>query len=104
MEGAERNESNLRFQASTRRNVRRRAVAAAEFTVRFGPHGFIRGLPSASVRPRDTPPEVTAKTRLDCDRTSGYNVRPGARYYEFCPFCGHRTDGEEHAVVVEFDD
>ena len=54
------------------------------------------------MRPYDTSTEPPARTRVTCDRTHGYNVRPGAHYYEFCPFCGHRTDGDEHAVVIEF--
>jgi hypothetical protein len=41
-----------------------------------------------------------AKTRLHCEQTEGYNVKKGARYYEFCPFCGHRTD-ERHEIHIE---
>lgn len=41
-----------------------------------------------------------ARTRIQCDRTGGFNEKPGARYYEFCPFCGHRTD-ERHEIEIE---
>lgn len=46
--------------------------------------------------------EPHAKTRLTCDRTEGFNVKAGAHYYEYCPFCGHRTDeGEDHEIRIE---
>lgn len=53
------------------------------------------------IHPSAVSPDV--KTRLHCGQTSGYNVKAGARYYEWCPFCGHRTDDQDHEVVIEAD-
>jgi len=40
-------------------------------------------------------------TRIDCDVTGGYNVKPGAFTYDYCPFCGHPPlEGDEHVVSV----
>jgi hypothetical protein len=40
-------------------------------------------------------------TRIDCENTGGYNVTPGVRIYEYCPFCGHRVlEGGAHELVV----
>lgn len=45
-----------------------------------------------------------ATTRLHCDRTHGYTVKPGVLPFEFCPFCGHRVlvDGvdDAHELLV----
>lgn len=49
------------------------------------------------------PPEDTtaATTRIECDNTGGYNVKPGVHAYEYCPFCGHPVmDGDDHELVV----
>lgn len=49
------------------------------------------------------PPEDTtaATTRIECDNTGGYNVKPGVHTYEYCPFCGHPVmDGDDHEMVV----
>lgn len=50
-----------------------------------------------ALRPAD--PSGT-RTRLSCERTNGYNVKGGIRTYEWCPFCGHRTDGDDHEIVI----
>ncbi|WP_157533061.1 hypothetical protein [Haloferax profundi] len=52
---------------------------------------------------RQAPPDAPrATTRIECDQTAGYNVKAGAHYYEFCPFCGHRTDeGETHEIRID---
>ena len=50
------------------------------------------------VPPSDDP---DATTRINCDITGGYNVKPGVQIYEYCPFCGHAVvEGEAHEVVV----
>jgi len=50
------------------------------------------------VPPRTDP---TTTTRIDCENTGGYNVKPGVHVYEYCPFCGHPVDrGDEHEVLV----
>ncbi len=42
-----------------------------------------------------------ATTRIDCETTDGYNVKPGVHAYEYCPFCGHSTtEGDDHQVVI----
>ena len=42
-----------------------------------------------------------ATTRIECERTRGYNVQPGVHVYEYCPFCGHPIDGENgHELIV----
>jgi hypothetical protein len=46
------------------------------------------------------PNDPRAKTSIHCEKTAGYNVKRGARYYEFCPFCGNRTD-EAHEIHIE---
>ncbi|WP_313695274.1 hypothetical protein [Halorarum halobium] len=48
------------------------------------------------------PPNTTkATTRIDCDNTGGYNVKPGVHTYEYCPFCGHPVlEGTEHELIV----
>lgn len=54
---------------------------------------------------RGTPPrrapatDPGTTTRLRCERTNGFNEKPGTHYYEWCPFCGHRTD-EDHEIVL----
>ncbi|MFB6131596.1 MAG: hypothetical protein ABEJ28_12335 [Salinigranum sp.] len=54
---------------------------------------------------RDPTAQPRAKTRISCDRTEGYNVKPGPHYYEWCPFCGRRTDeGDDHAIEIEIFD
>jgi hypothetical protein len=51
--------------------------------------------------PADDP---AAKTRLDCEPTGGYNVKPGVHVYEYCPFCGHPIDrGTDHQVTISVD-
>jgi hypothetical protein len=55
------------------------------------------------MRTRPTPSDPSVKTRLQCDVTEGYNVKPGARLYEWCPFCGHRiSDGDSHEITLDF--
>jgi len=45
-----------------------------------------------------------ATTRLNCENTGGYNVKPGVLTYEFCPFCGHRVaEDAAHEVVVSIE-
>lgn len=47
----------------------------------------------------------SVETRIACSVTNGYNLRPGARYYEWCPFCGRRTDSpEEHEIELRVRD
>ncbi|MFC7132755.1 MULTISPECIES: hypothetical protein [Salinibaculum] len=42
-----------------------------------------------------------ATTRIDCEVTGGYNVKPGAFVYEYCPFCGHPAiEGEDHEIEI----
>lgn len=54
------------------------------------------------MHPRTPPTSPPVKTRLSCERTGGYNVKPGTHYYEWCPFCGHRVDGDTgHDLLVE---
>ncbi|MFC7203048.1 hypothetical protein ACFQJC_05955 [Haloferax namakaokahaiae] len=53
---------------------------------------------------RETPPvtEPQAETRITCERTNGYSVKAGAHYYEWCPFCGHRTNtGDTHDIEIQ---
>jgi len=45
--------------------------------------------------------DQAATTRIECEKTSGYNEKPGVHVYEFCPFCGHSViEGEGHELVV----
>lgn len=45
--------------------------------------------------------EPESKTRLDCENTGGYNVKPGVHVYEYCPFCGHPViEGDGHELTV----
>jgi hypothetical protein len=44
--------------------------------------------------------QPTVRTRFSCEQTGGYNVKPGMRYYDWCPFCGHRADGDDHDTLV----
>ncbi|WP_255152349.1 hypothetical protein [Halorarius halobius] len=45
--------------------------------------------------------DSSATTRIDCAVTGGYNVKPGAFFYEYCPFCGRATDdGDGHEISV----
>jgi hypothetical protein len=49
-------------------------------------------------RPTD---EREGKTRIDCENTGGYNVKPGVHVYEYCPFCGHPViEGDSHELTV----
>ena len=51
------------------------------------------------IAPHADTPGVT--TRIQCDNTAGYNVKPGIHLYEYCPFCGHPvTEGDDHELVV----
>jgi hypothetical protein len=51
------------------------------------------------IRRPDHDPDAT--TRIDCDNTEGYNVRPGVHVYEYCPFCGHPViEGENHQLSI----
>ncbi|WP_410767365.1 hypothetical protein [Haloferax sp. DFSO60] len=46
--------------------------------------------------------EPQAETRLTCEQTNGYNVKAGAHYYEWCPFCGHRTNADDsHDIEIQ---
>lgn len=48
-------------------------------------------------------PDPDATTRIDCENTDGYNVKPGVHVYEYCPFCGHPViDGEGHQLSISF--
>jgi hypothetical protein len=47
-----------------------------------------------------TPHRPAVRTRISCTRTEGYNAKPGVHYYEWCPFCGRRTDGADHELLV----
>ncbi|WP_435348723.1 hypothetical protein [Haloarchaeobius sp. HRN-SO-5] len=48
--------------------------------------------------PADRP---DATTKIDCETTGGYNVKPGVHVYEFCPFCGHPVvEGDDHELVI----
>lgn len=43
----------------------------------------------------------TTTTRIDCAVTGGYNVKPGAFFYEYCPFCGNAAgEGDDHEISV----
>ncbi|SFL55506.1 hypothetical protein SAMN04487950_4193 [Halogranum rubrum] len=44
--------------------------------------------------------QSAVRTRLSCERTGGYNVKNGMYCYDWCPFCGHRTDGDDHDTLV----
>lgn len=44
--------------------------------------------------------QSTVRTRISCDKTGGYNVKRGFYYTEWCPFCGHGTDGDDHDILV----
>ena len=45
--------------------------------------------------------EPTSTTRIECEKTRGYNVKPGVHVYEYCPFCGHRVqEGNGHELIV----
>lgn len=45
--------------------------------------------------------DADATTRIDCENTEGYNVRPGVHAYEYCPFCGHPAiDGDGHQISI----
>ena len=47
----------------------------------------------------------SVETRISCTVTNGYNIRPGPHYYEWCPFCGHRTDSpEDHEMELRIRD
>ncbi|MFC7138091.1 hypothetical protein ACFQRB_19695 [Halobaculum litoreum] len=40
-------------------------------------------------------------TRIDCDNTGSYSVKPGLFGYEYCPFCGHDAPGgDTHRVTL----
>lgn len=47
-----------------------------------------------------TPQRPAVKTRFSCEQTNGYNVKRGTNYYEWCPFCGHSTEDDDHDIVV----
>lgn len=50
------------------------------------------------VTPRGAPEQTT---RIDCDNTGGYNVKPGVHVYEYCPFCGHSVvEGDAHELTI----
>ena len=60
---------------------------------------------SPHIPPTNPAANPQAKTRVTCDRTDGYNVKPGAHYYEWCPFCGHRTtEDDAHEIQIEIQD
>ncbi len=45
--------------------------------------------------------DTGATTRIDCELTEGYNVKPGIHVYEYCPFCGHPAiEGEGHEISI----
>jgi hypothetical protein len=49
--------------------------------------------------------ESGGTTRIDCENTGGYNVRPGIHAYEYCPFCGHPViEGEDHELTLSIED
>ncbi len=52
---------------------------------------------------RQAPPNSPrTETRIQCDRTEGYSIKAGAHYYEYCPFCGHRTtEGQDHEIMID---
>ncbi|WP_277556091.1 hypothetical protein [Halobaculum limi] len=50
-------------------------------------------------RPSRSTTDVT--TRIDCENTGGYSVKPGLFGYEYCPFCGHAVgDADTHRVTL----
>jgi hypothetical protein len=47
---------------------------------------------------------VGGTTKIDCENTGGYNVRPGIHAYEYCPFCGHPViEGEDHELTLSIE-